>query len=329
MSALNVEVLVLNKAEIEKLVTYEDVIQAVEIAFRAQGTKYQLSQPPNTHLFTDYPNNSKLLLSMPCYIKSINVAGIKWTNAYYGNQKPGIPPIWGGVVVLNDPETGIPYAIMDDTAITSLRTAGGHAVVAAKYLARKDSRTMTIIGCGVQGRAGLLAFRKMFPLEVIKVFDVRPEAISAFQREMYSQVAVKIIPVKTAEEAFEGADIIMLATSANRPILMEPMVPTGCFVVGLCRFLGIDTAISRKADKWVLGNRVTDSDFNIPDIGLSYDYVYADMGEIVTGAKRGRENDQERILYTHMGMGSHDIALASIAYTKATEQGLGTKVRLI
>lgn len=105
MSAPNVEVLVLNKAEVKKLVTYEDVIEAVETAFKAQGMKDQLSQPPNTHIFADHPNNSKLLLSMPCYIKSINVAGIKWTNAYYKNQKPGVPPVWGGIVVLNDPET--------------------------------------------------------------------------------------------------------------------------------------------------------------------------------------------------------------------------------
>jgi len=329
MGAPNVEVLVLNKTEIEKLITYEDVIEAVEIAFKAQATKDQLSQPPSTPLFADPPNNTKLLLSMPCCIKSIGVAGIKWTNAYYQNQRSGTPPMWGGVIVLNDPETGIPYSIIEATAITHMRTAGGHAAVAAKYLAKKDSRMMAIIGCGAEARTGLLAFHRLFPLETAKIFDIEPEAMSVFQREISSQISVKIIPTKTAEEAFEGADIIMLATSANRPILMEQMVPIGCFVAGLRRFIDIDPVLSLKADKWVLGNRVADGNLNIPDIGLSYNYVYADMGEIITGAKPGRENYEERILYTHTGMGAHDVALSHIAYKKAREQRMGTEVRLI
>jgi ornithine cyclodeaminase/alanine dehydrogenase-like protein (mu-crystallin family) len=329
MDTLDVEVLVLRKAEIEELITFEDVIKAVETVFRAQTTESGLSQPRNTHIFADPPKNRKLLLSMPCYIKALDVAGIKWTNAYYGDPKPGIPPIWGGLVILNDPETGIPYAIMDDTAITSLRTAGGHAVVAAKYLARRDSRKMAIIGCGVEGRTGLLAFSKIFPLEEVKIYDTMPEAMHACREEAASKVKADIIPVESAEKAFDGVDIILLATSAVKPILMEPMVPAGCFVAGLRRFVDMDPSLSRKADKWVLGNRITDGDFNTPDIGLSYDHVYADMGEIVTGARPGRENDRERIVYTHMGMGAHDIAIGCIAYKKAMELRLGTRVRTI
>jgi len=329
MSKLSVEVLVLAKDEVENLITRKDAIEAAEIAFRAQGTKEQFFQPPNSHLFVDPPDNTKLILAMPSYIKPIEAAGIKWTNAYYQNQMPGIPAIWGGVVILNDPETGIPYAIIEATAITHMRTAGGHAAAAAKLLARKDSQKMAIIGCGTEGRAGLLAFSDLFPLEAVKVYDINSTATSSFIKDMSPQVSARIESSETPEEAFADADIIMTATWSEKPVLMEPNVPEGCFVAGLTRFKDVDPVLSQKADKWILGNRISDGNFNEPGIELSYDHVYADMGEIITGAKPGRENNRERILYTHMGMGAHDIALGHIAYSRAKERGIGTKVRLI
>lgn len=325
----DVEVLIISKADVEQLLTQDDVVQAVETVFQTQGTRGHLFQPPNTHLQIDPPSKGKLMISMPCYIRSLNLTGIKWTNAYYGGQKPGIPPIWGSIVVLNNAETGIPFAILDDTTITAVRTAGGHAVVAAKYLAKKSSRTMAIIGCGVQGRSGLLAFQRMFPLKTVKIFDIRSDAVASFLSELSPRVQAIIVPANTLEEAFAASDIILLADSSSKPILFEPMVPSGCFVAGLRRFMNLDPALSRKTDKWIIGNRVTDCDFNVPDIGLSYDHVYADMGEIVTGAKPGRENDSERILYTHMGMGAHDVVLGYAIYKKALAKGLGTKVKLI
>lgn len=328
MSLPCVEVLVITKHDVEKLINYEDALAAAEIAFRAQGTG-QLVQPDSTCLFVDYPDNAKLLLSMSSYVKPIQVAGIKWTNAYFGIRKSGIPSIWGGLIILNDPETGIPYSIIEATTITHMRTAGGHAALAAKYLAKKDSRTMAIIGCGNEGRVGLLAFSELFSIEIVKVYDTDSNAIASFLKEISQQSSVKIISVENAEDAFIDADIILMATGSKKPILLEPSVPVGCFVVGLSKFKDITPMLSWKVDKWIIGNRITDSEFNIPDIGLSYDYVYADMGEIVNGTKFGRENEQERILYTHMGMGAHDIALGHIIYSKAKERGIGKKVKLI
>jgi ornithine cyclodeaminase/alanine dehydrogenase-like protein (mu-crystallin family) len=112
-------------------------------------------------------------------------------------------------------------------------------------------------------------------------------------------------------------------------VLTESAVPAGCFVAGLCLFQDIDPELSRKSDKWVIGNRVSDGAILFKDNRLSCELVYADMGEIVTGSKPGRENNQERILYTHMGMGAHDVVLAHRAYTKALKEGKGIKIRLI
>jgi alanine dehydrogenase len=328
MNGPNVEILFLSKEDVEKVITYADAVDAVELAYRAQGTPGQLVQPPNAHLWIDAPENSQLILSMPASIKSINVAGMKWTNTYR-NQVPGIPAIWGGIVVLNHIETGIPFAIMDATTITHMRTAGGHAAVAAKYLAKKDSNIVAIIGCGAEGRAGLLAFNELFPLKQVRIHDIKPEAMSVFQRDIGSKISAEILIAKNTEEACDKVDIIIMGTWSEKTILFDSMIPEGCFVAALRRFKDVDPLFSKKADKWVLGNRVSDAHFNTPDIGLSYNDVYADMGEIVTGRKEGRVNKKERILYTHMGMGAHDVALGYKIYCKAKQAGLGIKIKLI
>jgi ornithine cyclodeaminase/alanine dehydrogenase-like protein (mu-crystallin family) len=120
---------------------------------------------------------------------------------------------------------------------------------------------------------------------------------------------------------------------------MESMVPEGCCITATMRFQDLDPMLSKKADKWVLGTKSSDGTLILDyynskkwdkiAIELSQDDVYADMGDIVTGKKLGRENDKERILYTHMGMGAHDLVLAQTAYQKAMEKGVGTKVKLI
>ena len=332
-----VEVLVITKGEVEKLVSRKDVLEAVEAVYRALGTKGQLYQPMKEPIFLDPPDNNNFIIAMPAYLKSMNVTGTKWCPCYR-NQKPGIPAVWGGVMVLNDPETGIPFAIMDATAITNMRTAGGHCAVAAKYLAKKNSRVISIIGCGAEGRTGLLAFNDLFPLEEIRIYDIKPEAMAAFKKEMAKQVSARIVPTNSAPESAEGTDIVLIGTWAHEPILFEPQIPQGAFVAAMYRFYDLDPKLAEKVDKWVLGDKKSDGHLIVdrhkwsPDalgVAMSWDNVYADMGEIVTGAKPGRENDKERILYTHMGMGAHDIALAQIAYTRAKERGVGKKVRLI
>lgn len=333
-----VEVLVLSKSEIESVVTRQDVRDAVETAFRAHGTPGDLTMPQKFEMHIGPPENRNIFVPMPTYVKPVGGLGIKWVSVYM-SQKLGIPNIWGSVIILNDPDTGLPYAITDATAITNLRTAGGHCPIAAKYLAKKNSKILAIIGCGFQARTGLPSFNDIFPLQTVKVYDIRPEAMWSFKEEMSQQVKAEILPSKSAQEAVEGADIVLMVSFAKQPVVMEDMVDKGCCVTATMRFQDLDPRLSKKADKWVLGSRSSDGFLILEfynckkwdkiDIKLSPKDVFADMGEIVTVQKPGRENDKERILYTHMGMGAHDIVLAKIAYQKAKEKGIGTKVKLV
>ncbi len=333
MSNLQIEVLVLNKTEIERLVSYKDVVEAVEKAFKAYGAG-ETAQPQKEPLFTDGAKHQNLLIAMPAFISSMDVVGIKWASVYE-NQKPGFPTV-GAAVVLNDTGTGLPIAFMDGLSITNMRT-GGHSAVAAKYLAKKNSSKIALIGCGAEARTHLSALNEVFPLKTVKIYDIKPEAMTAFKQEMAPRFSVDIVPAGSAREAVEGADIICMLTTAPKPIVLEPWVPEGCFVSGIMGFYDTDPMLSRKADKWVLGHMQSDTHLFVEDttIGggltmpLAKDDIYGDMGEIVTGAKPGRQNEHERIVYTHAGMGIHDLAVAKIAYTRAKEQGLGTRISLI
>ena len=334
MGDRQIDVIVLNKSEIEGLVSYQDVVAAVEAAFTAYGMGETI-QPQKEPLFTDGSKHQNLLISMPAFIKSMDVVGVKWASVYE-NQKPGFPTV-GAAVILNDTETGLPIAFLDGLSITNMRT-GGHSAVAAKYLARKNSSRVALIGCGAEARTHLSALNEIFSLKTVKVYDIKPKAITAFKQEMSQRFSVDIIPANSVQEAAEGADIICMLTTAAKPIILEPWVPAGCFVTAIMGFYDTDPMLSRKADKWVLGHTLSDTHLFIEDtagIGegltmpLAKEDIYGDMGEIVTGAKPGRQNDQERIVYTHAGMGIHDLAVAKIAYTRAKKQGIGTKIRLV
>lgn len=334
MSELRVEVLVLSKSEIERLVSYKEVLESVELSFKAYGTG-ELIQPQKDPMYIDGERHKNFLIAAPAFVKSLATAGIKW-NCVYGNQKPGFPVI-GATVILNDVETGMPIAFMDGISITTMRTAG-HSAVAAKYLAKKESSIVALIGCGAEARTHLSALNELFPLKTVKVFDIRPEAMGAFKQEMYERFSVDIVPTKSIQEAVTGTDIVCVLTTSPKPVVFEQWIPSGCFVSGIMGFYDLDPMITKKADKWVLGHRESDKHLFVGD-GLhlgdgitmqpSMDDVYGDMGEITTGAKPGRQNNQERNVYTHAGMGSHDVAVAMVAYRKAKEKGVGTTVRLI
>ncbi|MBW1888326.1 MAG: hypothetical protein JRI52_08265 [Deltaproteobacteria bacterium] len=334
MSERKVECLFLSKSEVESLITRKDIIDAVEIAFMAAGTG-QLVQPQKDPMWMDLPDKKNFLIAMPTYLKSINTAGIKWANLYWNRGDSDIPATFGDIIILNKPETGLPYAIMDGTAITNLRTAGGHAVVSAKHLAKKDSNTLAIIGCGAEAYTGFPAFMDNFPIEQVKICDIRPEAMDTLQKEMSKEFSVPISASTSAQESVKGADIILMITSSPDPVVLEQWVEPGCFVAGTFGFYDLDPMLSKKADKWILGSRQSDEHLIINagggsplSVEITKDDVYADMGEIVAGVRPGRENDQERIVFTHLGMGAHDISLAQIAYTKAVEEEIGIKVYL-
>src|SRR5512135_1090378 len=165
------QLLYLSRADVESVaLDMSTIIQLLEAAFKEKG-QGQVEMPPKPGIHTQ---PDAFIHAMPAFIPALGSAGIKWVSGYPGNYKRGLPYI-SGLLILNDPETGLPYAVMDCTWITAYRT-GAASALAAKYLARTDSQVAGILACGVQGRTNLEALKALFPIQRVYAHDVLPEA---------------------------------------------------------------------------------------------------------------------------------------------------------
>jgi ornithine cyclodeaminase/alanine dehydrogenase len=220
---------------------------------------------------------------------------------------------------------------MDCTWITAKRT-GAATAVAAKYLVNKESITLGILGCGVQGRSNLEALWTILKsLQNIKAYDINDENLRLYVKEMTAEYGVEIVPVRSPKEAVENCDIIVTAG----PILKNP-TPTieaswlkeGVFTCPL------DFDSYWKPEAIHAMNKFCTDDQNQLAYYMTQGYfsdipeVYADLGEICTGRRPGRETQEERIMSMNLGLAIEDMATATIVYKKAIKTDTGTRLPL-
>ena len=319
-------ILYLSKADVEAVdVPMERIIGAVEAMFREKG-EGRVEMPPKPGI---HPRPDSFIHAMPAYIPSLKSAGLKWVSGFPENFRKGLPYI-SGLIILNDPETGIPLSVMDCTWITAKRT-GAATAVATKYLARLDSRIVGILGCGVQGRSNLEALKVLFPVERVMAYDTNRESRELYAAEMSRRCGVEVEPVKTPREAVSGCDLVVTAG----PILKTPHATIQPGWLGQGAFASLVDYDSywhrdalREADKFCTDD-IPQLDY-YKTIGYFQDIppVYADLGELVTGRKPGRENPAERTIACNLGLALDDIATAPLVFKLAVEKGLGTRLPL-
>jgi len=320
------DILILPQNTLKELLDMKEIIKIVEEAFKLHAEGKVIQPVKNTIHYGE--GGRYRLTSLPCYINKKG-AGIKWVANNRDNRNKGLPTI-SAVLILNDDETSMPISIMDAAWLTSMRTAG-HATVAAKYLAKKDSNSIAIIGCGIEGRTHLEAMNEIFRIQEIRVYDIRKDFAEKYAEEMEEKLNIKIQVVENVSNSVKDADIVCMTTSASKPVVMSKDVGSGCFIAGTALFRDLDPQLSKDVDKWVLGN--VESDFPSLSksqriIELSKDDVYGELGEIIMGIKPGRENDIERILFSHAGMGLLDVLTGLLIYHKAKVQGVGLQINL-
>src|SRR5512146_3456533 len=189
------KVLYLSRADVEAVdLSMKEIIDLLEKAFLEKGHgRVEMPPKPGIHTMPD-----AFIHAMPAFIPSMQSAGIKWVSGYPENYKRGLPYI-SGLLILNDPETGIPSAVMDCTWITAYRT-GAASALAAKYLARPERETAASLACGVQGRTNLEALACLFKLKKAYAYDVLPEVQEKYVREMSAKLGLEIIGVKEPRE---------------------------------------------------------------------------------------------------------------------------------
>jgi ornithine cyclodeaminase/alanine dehydrogenase len=319
-------VLYLSRSDVISVgLTMAEIIEALDRMFIEKGNdKVEMPPKPGIHTMPD-----AFIHAMPAYIPSLEAAGMKWVSGYPGNQDRGLPYI-SGLLILNDPETGIPLCVMDCTWVTAMRT-GAATAVAAKYLARANSSTVGIIACGVQGRGNLEALSCVFDITGVKVYDKFPEQANRFADEMGRTLGLKIEPAEHLREAVEGMDIVV----TSGPILKnpEPAISGGWLSPG-------SFACPLDFDSYLDGDAFSEADkLATDDLGQLYFYredgyfgdtpeCYADLGEIASGKKPGRESDEERTIAINLGLGLEDMATAILVYKRARDQGIGMELPL-
>ena len=320
------KILYLSRADVESVaVPMDRVIAAVEAMFKEKG-EGRVEMPPKPGI---HPRPDSFIHAMPAYIPRLNSAGMKWVSGFPENLSKGLPYI-SGLIVLNDADTGIPLAVMDASWITAMRT-GAATAVAAKHLARADSKTAGILGCGVQGRSNLVALKVLFPLQRVLAYDPSRKAGESYAEEMSGKFDLEVAPVDTPKQAVVEADIVVTAG----PLLKIPhaTIPPGWLAEGsFASLVDYDSYWSREALKEV-DKFCTD---DIPQLeyyqtlGYFRDIptVHAELGELITGRKPGRERPEERTMACNLGLALDDIATAPLVYQAAREKGLGAELPL-
>ncbi len=312
------EVLILGRSEIEQLLSIGEAIKAVEHSFRLQA-EGETIMPPK--LYLDLPQYQGDFRAMPAYIDG--AAGVKWVCVYPNNWRQNLPSVMA-TIILCDPNTGCPLAVMDGTHITNIRTgaAGG---VAVKYLARRDSSVIGFIGAGVQARTQLLAISEVHPeIEQVKVFDQNWNASLKYVDEMRARLSLNIRPVKTINEATE-ADIVVTTTPSRTPIIKKQHIRLGTHINAIGadakgkQELEADLLKSAKVIVDDIEQASHSGEINVPfsDGVIRIEDVYSTLGEVVTSIKKGRENNKEITIFDSTGLAILDIICAKLVYEKA------------
>jgi len=320
------EILYLSRADVEAVnLEMSTIIKLLEQAFMDKGHgKVEMPPKPGIHTMPD-----AFIHAMPAYIPSMKSAGIKWVSGYPENFRRGLPYITG-LLVLNDVETGLPYAVMDCTWITAYRT-GAASALSAKYLANPTSQVVGILACGVQGRTNLEALACLFKIKKVFAFDIRADIQTAYVKEMSNKLGLDIVGVLDPKQAVVESDLVVTSgpiLKHPKPTIEKNWMKPGSF------------ASAVDFDSYVTGSAMKQMDRISTDDHAQFQYYksvgyfqetpdpYADLGELVAGIKPGRGSEEERTMAINLGLAMDDMAVAPEIYNRAKAKGLGTTLSL-
>jgi alanine dehydrogenase len=328
-----IEILFVSGVDVAELaLTNEDVLGAVETALRAQGNG-EVVLEPREHLVPDAAFRGHFNL-LRAYVAPLDVAGVKVVGDYVDNWKLGLPSELAQLT-LYDPRTGVPRAIVDATEITERRT-GAVTAIGAQYLARADSRVLGHVGARGTAFSNVTMLDGIFDFEEIRVTSARPESREAFGRQLEETLAKPIRVLGTWQEVVQGADIVVEASrlAEPEPLLQTEWIAPGTLTVPYGTMSAVELSLTSVMDKVVVDDwgqckrgRFGSLRAHVDAGLLTEETLHAELGEVVVGAKAGRERDDERILFWHRGLATTDVAVGHLIYERARERGLGTRLR--
>ena len=328
------ETVLLSKSDIEKVMTMKDVVEIVDKTYIGFG-EGKVINPTKVGLdlgeTAAWPPYKGFMNAMPAYVGWLDSAGIKWAGGFLDNAKIGLPYITG-MILLIDPKTGQFKAVMDGAEITNMRT-GAQAAVALKYLHNNKSIKIGLYGAGMQGHYQTMAIAQLFDIEELKVYDIKREASERFADDMKDTVTGNIVIVDSPEEAADG-DAVVCVTQSKDKFVKNSWVKPGTILFAMGSYQECDDDFILTADKIIVDHigqclhRGALKELNEKG-KISEKDIYATIGELAAGKKKGRASDKERLLCIPIGTGALDIAVATIVYQRAVKEGLGGKFEFI
>ena len=321
--------LLLTGRDVAALLSIEECMVAVEHAFKLYGEGK--TQPPG--ILGAHSRNGGFHIKAGLLELNRSYFAAK-VNANFPENvtRFGLPTIQG-VVVLSDGENGYPLALIDSIEITIQRT-GAATGVAAKHLARPDSKAVTICGCGNQGRISLRALTKVLPIEAVWAYDRDPSQAQNFARELGKVLRVAIEVVDDLETAVRKSDVCVTCTPSTQPFLRDAFVAPGTFIAAV----GADNSEKQELEPTLLGRTklvvdVLEQSATIGELHhaldagvITRDDVYGELGEVIAGLKSGRTSRDEIIIFDSTGMALQDVVTAAAVYEKAVTEGTGTLI---
>ena len=324
--------LILNQKQIKNIIPLskiKTIVDCVEKAFSDYGKGEKIQMPPKIYLyFKEYNGDLRIMPSFSSYLK---MAGTKIVNVHPENFKRGLPTVMA-VIVLNDAKNGLPLALLDGTYITGMRT-GAAGAVAVKYLARKNARTLGVVGAGQQAIYQIAAITKVRKIKEIFVYDINKQTIQRLKQILNKEK----IEIKNADiKEVARKDILVTTTPSRKPIIRKEWILPGVHINAIGADAPgkeeIDPQILKQAkvvvDDWAQASH--SGEINVPlEKGIiTQKDVYSSLGEIVCGKRLGRENDTEITIFDSTGLAIQDLYTANLVYRKAKRRKVGREINL-
>lgn len=323
--------LILTSKDIYPLIDMRSAVKSIAQSFAAFA-RQKAHMPPKVYL--DLSRFGGDFRAMPAWDENLNLCSLKWVNAHPLNQKYGLPSVMA-VIILNDPRSAFPLAIMDGTLLTSVRTgaAGG---VAVKYLSKKSSRVLGLVGCGRQALTQIEGISGVRSIEEIRLWDISHTQVRKLQT-LLRKKSYRVIVCKSIHECTKPCDIVVSTTPSRKALIPFSAISPGTHI----NAIGADAPGKQELDIKILKHAkiVIDAWEQACHSGeinvafrkkiLTRKNVHAEIGQIVAGQKKGRTHEDEITVFDSTGLAIQDTAVAGLIYRTALKKKKGTWMDLI
>jgi alanine dehydrogenase len=273
---------------------------------------------------------------MPSYIEEPEAAACKWVSIREQNRERFDLPTVFSILIYTHPETGFPLAICDGSYHTVMRT-GASAAVSAKWLARKDSRVLAIVGAGHMAEGTIETCNEMLPWEEVRVWSRSQATVDAFAAKYDGRFAFDLRPSTDLEQVVPGADVVVTITPARGPIVRDEWIAPGTHIAAVGADKGgdqeLDPRILQRARIFVDDIRQcrTDGEINVPltEGLIGEDDIAGEIGQVIVGKLPGRTSDEEITVFDSTGIALQDSATVPLEYERALAAGVGVEKKMI